>query len=65
LFTSVLSEEQVVNEGVEYLRRLKNDWPLRQSMTENNIEYARQHFNIERFNSEYRELILSLKDKKI
>lgn len=65
LFTSVLNEEQVVNEGVDYLRRLKNDWPLRLRMTENNIEYAKEHFSIERFNSEYRDLILSLKDKNI
>jgi glycosyltransferase involved in cell wall biosynthesis len=63
LFTTVLNERQVVSEGIEYLQRLKNDWPLRQKMAENNIQYAREHFSIERFNGEYRQLIHSLKDK--
>lgn len=61
IFTTVDDEKQIVSEGVEYIRRLKADVPLRKIIMANNVHYAETHFSIETFNRNYRELISSLK----
>lgn len=61
LTTAVDNENQVVAEGVEFIRRLKSDIALRHRIFENNTRYAGEHFSLEKFNHQYSELIHSLK----
>lgn len=63
IFTTVDDENRLVAEGVEYIRRLKADTALRQSILANNIYYAETHFSLENFNKNYIELISSLKQQ--
>ena len=65
LFTTVDNETQLISEGVEYIRQLKNNGVLRHRLSENNIDYAEEHFSIEQFNRKYIELMQSLKKQSL
>jgi glycosyltransferase involved in cell wall biosynthesis len=57
LFSDVLNEELIVQEGVQFLRELKRNLALREKIAKHNIAYARQNFSVEQFNHSYQELI--------
>ena len=60
LFSSVDNEDTIIREGTAYIERLKNDPRLIQELSENNIQYAREHFGIDTFKATYVALIDSL-----
>jgi glycosyltransferase involved in cell wall biosynthesis len=63
LFTSIADEEKIMNEGYTFISELeKNDFLSRQ-ISQNNIQYCREHFSIEQFNERYQKLFERLKPK--
>lgn len=61
LINAVENEQQVVALGVEQIKKLIHDLHLLQQLSENAYEYATTHFSKEKFNKEYRELLLETK----
>ena len=61
LFSSVIDEEKIIQEGIEYLLKLKKDHQLLNKIGENNIKHARECFTIEKFNNAYRHLLETVK----
>ena len=61
LFSSVTDEEQIVEEGYQYISELEKDDQLFQRISVTNIQYSRKHFSIEQFNDRYRQLFDRLK----
>ena len=59
LFSSVQDESVIIKEGINYINELKTNNELFNQISQNNIKYARQHFNIEKFNKRYRDIILN------
>lgn len=59
LFSSITDEENIVNEGVEYILRMKNDASLFKTISVTNIQHSRDQFGIETFNKAYREVLFS------
>jgi glycosyltransferase involved in cell wall biosynthesis len=57
LFSDVQDEKKIVQEGVQYILELKKNPVLLQSISENNIRYARQNFGLEKFNLAYQNLL--------
>ena len=64
LFSDVDNEEQIITEGVEYIRQLQGDTVLLKNMQDANRHYALHNFGIDTFNRAYRELFDSLKQKQ-
>lgn len=60
LFSSVENEDAIVQEGAAFVEQLKGNPQLLQTMSENNIKYAREHFGIDTFKATYVALIDSL-----
>jgi L-malate glycosyltransferase len=57
LFSSVVYEEKIITEAVEYIIKLKNNRNHFNTMSENNFAYAKKIFDIEEFNKSYKQLI--------
>lgn len=57
LINAVADEDAVVLEGVAGLERLMDDPALRSRLSAGAFAYARQHFSIRQFTSQYRELL--------
>ena len=60
LFSSVEDSAVIIHEAIDRIRWIKKNADDRQRIGMNNVTYARQHFGIERFNKDYRELFLSV-----
>jgi glycosyltransferase involved in cell wall biosynthesis len=63
LFSNTNNEVSIINEATEKITWLKNNRDQVNRIAANNIEYAKNNFGIERFNKDYRELLLSAKPK--
>jgi glycosyltransferase involved in cell wall biosynthesis len=61
LFSSVEDTAIIVKEAIDKISWLKKNSDEWQRISRNNINYAKQHFGIERFNKDYRELFSSVK----
>jgi len=61
LFSNTMDEATIISEASEKIIWLKNHRNELNRMSDNNIEYAKHNFGIERFNKDYRELFLSVK----
>ncbi len=61
LFSSVLDESVIVEEGVRYLQMLNDDRQLLKDIGTNNKQYAYQHFSIDAFNGRYQQLFKQLR----
>jgi glycosyltransferase involved in cell wall biosynthesis len=61
LFSTAENETAIVQEGMDYLMKLKANPALLHQLSENNINYARAHFDIDTFKATYVALIHSLK----
>jgi L-malate glycosyltransferase len=59
LFSTVQDESIIIKEGINYINELKTNSELFNKISSNNINYAREHFSIEKFNLRYREIILN------
>jgi glycosyltransferase involved in cell wall biosynthesis len=57
LFDAVNNESAIITEGVNHILELKNNRAALETMTANNINYAKHNFAIENFNEAYRETI--------
>lgn len=57
LFTTIADEQQIINEGVEFILRLKGNRELLEQMSAANINYAQQAFSFERFAEDYKNII--------
>lgn len=57
LFSTIDNEARIVNEGVDSILKLYADKSLLKKIAAQNIDYAQQHFSIERFNAAYQSLI--------
>lgn len=55
--TSTIAPEKVVDEMTQYILQLSNDKHHLGIMSSNNIEYAKEHFDINVFNKKYQDLI--------
>ena len=55
--TSSIDEEIVVEEMSQSIIQLSNDRTLLKTLSKNNIDYAKEHFDIQLFNKKYQELI--------
>ena len=53
-------EEKIINQGLTYILELKNDPALLQKISDENTMYAYQHFGLNIFNSNYRQLFNEL-----
>lgn len=60
LFSSVDSESQVIDEGVQYILTLNNDQQLLATIAERNISYSKNNFSIAIFNKAYKDLLQSV-----
>jgi len=61
LFSNTNNEASIIKEGAEKITWLKNNRNEVNRMAASNIKYAKYNFDIERFNKDYRELLLSVK----
>ena len=59
VFSSVEEESKIVEEGCDFILRLKNDSALLQRIAANNVRYAQEMFSYDRFAADYRKLIYS------
>lgn len=57
LLSSVTNEDTIIKEGVLYIKKLFEDRILLKKIRENNIQYAKNNFDIKKFNTQYKELI--------
>lgn len=57
LFSTIENEQQLINEGTQFILQLKNDGKLLKKISENNIMYTQQHFSYEQFAEAYRKVI--------
>lgn len=57
LFSTVENEQQIIDEGANFILQLKQDAELLKKMGENNIRYAQEHFSYERFAKAYQEVL--------
>jgi glycosyltransferase involved in cell wall biosynthesis len=63
LFINTDNEVSIIKEATEKITWLKNNRDHVTRIAANNIEYAKNNFGIERFNKDYRELLLSVNKK--
>ena len=63
LFSNTEDESFIINEAIEKIIWLKNNWHEMNRMAENSISYANHNFGIERFNKNYQDLFSSVKSK--
>ncbi|MET0634852.1 MAG: glycosyltransferase family 4 protein [Chitinophagaceae bacterium] len=63
LFTDTNNEEQIISEAVSYILRLASDAAMFNRISSANITYARNNFDLGRFNRSYRELFATLNDR--
>jgi glycosyltransferase involved in cell wall biosynthesis len=63
LFSVVTDEKQIIEEAIQYLTLLANDRQLLKNIGANNKQYAFQHFGIETFRNNYRQLIKQIRGK--
>lgn len=56
--TSTIDEAKVVGEMTQFIFQLSNDRRLLESLGQHNIDYAKEHFDIELFNKKYQELVI-------
>jgi len=61
LFSNTEDESFIINEAIEKIIWLKNNWHEMNRMAENSISYANHNFGIERFNKNYQDLFSSVK----
>lgn len=59
LFSTSTNEQQIVREGVEYLRQLLSNPVLLEKMSTNNLEQAYEQYDLSTFDQAYRSLIES------
>jgi L-malate glycosyltransferase len=57
LFSSVIDEKIIVQEGVKFIEQLKNNRMRFEEISLTNINYAKHNFGIEKFNGAYRNLL--------
>ena len=57
LFSSVDDESMIINQGIDFITRLKNNRPELEGISQTNFIYARNNFGIEQFNEAYRQII--------
>jgi glycosyltransferase involved in cell wall biosynthesis len=63
LFINTDNEVSIIKEATEKITWLNNNRDHVTRIAANNIEYAKNNFGIERFNKDYRELLLSVNKK--
>jgi L-malate glycosyltransferase len=63
LLSDAGSESYIIKEAVENILWLKNNRDALNKMAVMNYNYAKHNFGIERFNNDYRNLVLTLKEK--
>jgi glycosyltransferase involved in cell wall biosynthesis len=56
LFSSVTDEDRIRTEGVSRIAQLLSDRALCRRISQHNVEYARLHFGLDRFEESYRNL---------
>jgi len=61
LIDAVKNEQQVVALGIEQIKKLVKDINLLKQLSDNAYRYAKTNFSKEKFNEEYRKLLLSKK----
>jgi glycosyltransferase involved in cell wall biosynthesis len=57
LFNSIDDESIIIKEGREKIEWLKNNSAEWKNISENNIQYAAEHFSIKQFNSAYKNIL--------
>lgn len=57
LFTSITDEKKIIEEGVSRILELQDNPQLINSISKNNINYSKHNFDIEKFNTSYRQLL--------
>lgn len=57
VFSSVTNEELIINEAMNFLKRLMTDKELLKRISVNNIELAHKQYGLPRFEQEYKKLI--------
>lgn len=60
IIEEVSDEEKIINQGLNYILELKKDPALLQKISDENRRYAYQHFGLDKFNSNYRQLFSEL-----
>ncbi len=65
LFSSVIDEALIIDEGVQFVALLCNDRKLLADMSGNNRKYACEYFSLEAFNRHYQHLFYQLQNKTI
>jgi glycosyltransferase involved in cell wall biosynthesis len=61
LFSTVTNETKIEVEGIDFIVKLQKDRQLLNSISDNNVRYATEHFTIEKFNHAYQHLLASIK----
>ena len=61
LFSSITDESKIEKEGVDFIVKLQKDPRLLKSISDNNVQYAAEHFTIDKFNHAYQHLLGSIK----
>ncbi len=57
VFSTLMDEQKIINEAVNYILDLKNDKELYHKISVNAMNYATLNFDIEQFNNAYRALL--------
>lgn len=61
VFSSITNEDKIVQEAVEYIMQLKANPKLRQTIANNNMDYAYEHFRMQKFRQHYKKLFQSVR----
>ena len=61
LFSSITDESKIEKEGVDFIVKLQKDHRLLKNISDNNVQYAAEHFTIDKFNHAYQHLLGSIK----
>jgi len=60
IIEEIIKEEEIINQGSNYLFQLSNDPVLLKKMSNSNIEYAYKKFGLDSFNANYKQLFKEL-----
>lgn len=61
LFSTITDETKIEQEGIDFIVNLQKDRQLLNSISDNNVRYAAEHFTIDKFNHAYQHLLGSIK----
>jgi glycosyltransferase involved in cell wall biosynthesis len=63
LFSTIEDEKEMIQQGKNFILKLRSDPELLNKIQHHNIAYAKAHFNIEQFNASYVQVFQSLKQQ--